>query len=272
MTDLAVIMSVYKNDQLSFLKESVQSILGQTFPHFHYYIIFDGPVSQDIDNYLSSLIDSRIKLFRLEKNDGLARALNFLLEIILKNPEYKLIARMDADDVSLPSRFEKQYSFLSENPEISCTGCWYQEIDDSGNHRSYCKLPLEHEVIRRWYFFRTPFAHASVMYTRSLIETAGFYPQDTILMEDNALWGMALKQGLKFGNIPEFLFKFRIDKDFFKRRSGIKYGWNYMVTRFRINRSLNFPVYSYIFSILIGAIKMLPPITLRYFYMAAGKY
>lgn len=272
MTDLAVIMSVYKNDKLSFLKESVQSILDQTFAQFHYYIVFDGPVNKDIDIYLTSLNDSRIKLFRLGKNGGLAKALNFLLEIVLKNPEYKLIARMDADDISSYSRFEKQYNFLSGNQDISCTGCWYEEIDESGNHLIYCKLPVEHEALKKRYHLWTPFAHPSVMYRRSLIETAGYYPVDTILMEDNVLWGMALKHGLKFANIPEYLLKFRIDKNFLKRRSGLKYGWNYIVTRFKINRSLKFPLYTYLYSILIGVIKMLPSFTLRYFYLAKGKY
>jgi hypothetical protein len=119
------------------------------------------------------------------------------LKVVLKNPEYKLIARMDADDISLPARFEMQRNFLSENPDISCIGCWYQEIDESGNHLAYCRLPIEHEALKRRYSTRAPFAHPSVMYRRNLIETAGFYPTDTILMEDNAMWGMALRQGIE---------------------------------------------------------------------------
>src|SRR5450759_2292137 len=184
MTDLAVIMSVYQNDKLKFLQESIQSIIDQTFTQFHYYIIFDGQVASDIDSYLTSIGDSRIKLFRLEKNGGLARALNFLLEIVLKNPEYKLIARMDADDISYPSRFEKQRKFLLDNPDISCVGSWYQEIDESGKHLSDRKLPIDHETLKKRYYTRAPFAHPSVMYRRKLIEIAGYYPTDTVLMED----------------------------------------------------------------------------------------
>ncbi len=197
MIDLAVIMSVYQNDKLKFLTESVQSILSQTFTQFDYFIVFDGPVALDIDNYLTSIGDSRIKLLRLEKNGGLARALNFLLEIVLKNPEYKLIARMDADDISMPARFEKQRDFLISNPDISCVGCWYEEIDEEGKNHSFRRLPVEHEALRRLYFTRTPFAHPSVMYRRQLIEKSGFYPTDTVLMEDNVLWGKALNARIK---------------------------------------------------------------------------
>ena len=258
MTDLVVIMSVYKNDNLKFVRESVQSILDQTFKIFDFYIVFDGPVSTDIDRYISSINDNRIRLFRLEQNGGLASALNFLLEKVMSIPDYKLIARMDADDFSLPTRLEKQRAFLSENTEISIVGSWYEEIDESGNHLADRKLPADHDSLKKRYMTRTPFAHPSVMYRRQLIEKAGFYPTDTILMEDNVLWGRALKEGLRFANIPEYLFRFRIDKDFFRRRSGFKYGWNFIKTRFQISRLLNFPVYSYILSFLIGVIKMMP--------------
>jgi hypothetical protein len=126
--------------------------------------------------------------------------------------------------------------------------------------------------LRKRYFTRTPFAHPSVMYRRELIEKAGFYPTDTILMEDNVLWGRALKAWLMFGNIPEYLLKFRRDKNFYKRRSGIRYGWNFIKTKFKIIRTLCFPLYSYLFTFLIGSIKMMPQFFLRYIYRVARKY
>jgi glycosyltransferase involved in cell wall biosynthesis len=263
MTDLAVIMSVYLNDKLVFVKESVESILNQTFSDFHFYLVFDGPVSQEIEDYFKTLNDERIKLFRITENGGLAGALNYLLEVVLKNPEYNLIARMDSDDISMPGRFEKQYEFLKDNQDISCTGSWFEEIDEDGNILYYRRLPIDHEALRRRYITRAPFAHSSVMFRRSLIETAGFYPENTVLMEDNLLWGNALKQGLKFANIPEYLLKFRIDKNFFKRRSGVRYGWNYIRTRFAINKMLGSGFVSYLFSFCIGVIKMLPPFILK---------
>jgi len=267
MPDLAVIMSVYRNDKLKFVKESVQSILDQTFTQFDFYIVFDGPVSSDIDNYILSLADCHMHIFRLQQNGGLARALNYLLDIVLRNPESKLIARMDADDISMPERFEKQRNFLLNNTDVSCVGCWYEEIDESGKHMSYRKLPADHETLKKRYYTRTPFAHSSVMYRRELIEKAGYYPTDTMLMEDNVLWGRALNAGLRFANIPEFLFRFRIDKDFFKRRSGFKYGKSFIKTRCNINWSLKFPLYSYLFILLIGFVKLMPPFFLRYVYL-----
>jgi glycosyltransferase involved in cell wall biosynthesis len=272
MTDLAVIMSVYCKDRLSFVKESVQSILSQTYTHFHYYIVFDGDVDTEIDTYISSLEDNRIRLFWLDKNTGLAGALNYLLEIVLKEPEYKLIARMDSDDISLPERFEIQYNFFKNNIEVAIAGSWYSEIDESGKVISHRKLPVIHEELKKRYYKQSPFPHPSVMYRRSFIEQAGFYPTDTILMEDNSLWGKAFASGLRFANIPEYLLNYRIDAGFYSRRSGLRYGWNFIKTKFKIINYLDFPAYTYCISFFIGIIKMMPPVILKKFYNAARHF
>jgi hypothetical protein len=106
------------------------------------------------------------------------------------------------------------------------------------------------------------------MFRRQLIERAGFYPTDTILMEDNVLWGRALKAGLRFANIPEFLLKFRINSNFYKRRSGINYGYNYIKVRAKTNRELNLPGFYLLFTYAVGCTKMLPPYLIRCIYSA----
>lgn len=266
MFDLAVIMSVYEKDRIEYVKESIESILVQTFSFFNFYIVLDGPVSKEIESYIFNISDIRLKVFRIKINGGLASALNFLLEIVLKDPDCKYIARMDADDISFPARFEKQRFFLQENSLISVVGCWYNEIDETGRVLSDRKLPVDHESLKNRYFTRTPFAHSSVMYKRVLIEKAGFYPTNTFLMEDNALWGNALKSGLEFANIPEFLIKFRIDNGFFKRRSGLRYGMKYIITKLKIYKLLNAPLYRYLFLIIIGITKMMPSFVLKNVY------
>ena len=272
MNDLVVIMSIYINDRLEFVKESVESILNQTYPHFDYFISFDGPVSVDIDKYITSLTDGRVKLFRIEKNGGLARALNMMLEIIMAAPQYKYIARMDADDISMPTRFEKQRIFLNENTDITILGSWYEEINEKGEHLSFRRLPTEHEALRRRYFTGTPFAHPSVIYRRELIEKAGFYPTETIFMEDNLLWGRALKAGLVFANMPDFLLKFRRDAKFYERRSGFKYGWNFILTRIKVFKLVKASYLLYMFAIISGIIKMMPSPVIRHSYNFERKY
>ena len=272
MTDLAVIMSTYRNDKIAYLKQSVESILTQTYSNFHFLIVFDGPVSTEIETYITNIKDERIKLYRIEDNGGLARALNLLLEIVLKNPEYKYIARMDADDISMINRFEKQRNSLEESHAISIVGCWYQEIDEHGTFLAERKLPINHEKLRYRFYFRIPFAHPSVMYRTSMIKKAGLYPVDTYLMEDIVLWGRVLNENLHFANIPEFLLKYRKDGGFYRRRSGIRYGWQFIITKFKINKLIKSPFYSYIVTFFIGIIKMMPTFILRYFYVAARKF
>lgn len=272
MTDLVVIMSVYKNDTLKYVTESVQSILNQTFTQFDYFIVFDGPVTSDIDRYIKSIGDNRIRLFRLENNRGLAIALNYLLALILKNNEYKLIARMDADDISVANRFELQRNFFLNNPSISCIGSWYQEIDESENILSYQKVHLIHNEIKKFFMRRSPFAHPSVMFRTEMVEKAGFYPINTFRMEDQVFWSNAIKSGLLFANIPEYLLRFRRDNGFYKRRTGIRFGFNYIITRFKINKTLKAPIFIYFYSLCFGIIRMMPAFVLKYVYKKFRQY
>jgi hypothetical protein len=266
MHDLAVLMSVYKNDRLDFVKASIQSILDQSFSEFDYFISFDGFVSAEIDNYVTSLTDDRIRFFRMKNNQGLASVLNFMLEIIMAGTNYRYIARMDADDVSKNERFVRQRDFLIANPAIACVGSWYEEIDEDNQHLFYRQLPVDSTSLKRRYFTMAPFAHSSVMFRRELIEKAGYYPTNTFRMEDNLLWGRALSAGLKFANIPEYLLQFRIDKNFYKRRSGIKYGWNFLKTKLVINRLLKVPITIYLYSILSSLMKLAPQFVIRFLY------
>jgi glycosyltransferase involved in cell wall biosynthesis len=266
MPDLVAIMAVYEKDKLKFVKESILSILGQTFSDFHYFIVFNGAVSDDVKAYINSIKDSRIRLFELKQNVGLAKALNYLLDILLNNTEYRFIARMDADDISTNKRFEIQRNFLLENMEISCVGSWYKEIDEAGNFLSYQKLPVTNEEIKIFLRKRSPFAHPSVMFRKEMIEKAGNYPTDTMQLEDYVLWSNALKSGLILANIPEYLLLFRRDKEFYKRRSGFRFGFNYIKTRFRINRILEVPSYIYLYSFLVGLIRMMPAFLIRFIY------
>ena len=125
---------------------------------------------------------------------------------------------------------------------------------------------LDHEALKKSYYTRTPFAHPSVMYRRQLIEKAGYYPTDTMFMEDNVLWGRALIAGLMFANIPEYLIKFRIDQCFYRRRSGIRYGWNFIKMKMKFNKMTGAPLYSYPVITGKGFVSMLPEFFIRYIY------
>ena len=125
--NIAVIMSIYKNDVLRYTKLAVESILNQTYSDFDFYIQYDGPIREDINNYLSSLKDSRILIQKRAENKGLAQSLNDLLAIVMPKG-YEFIARMDADDISEPNRFERQIKYFDQHPDVECLGTWTVEI------------------------------------------------------------------------------------------------------------------------------------------------
>lgn len=130
---LCVIMSIYKNDNLLAVTQSIESILRQAYEKIEFYIQLDGEIRSDVLQYLRGLCiqDIRVKILNRTLNRGLAYSLNELLNIVLTK-EYEYIARMDADDISMPERFVKQIAFMNSHPDIDCLGTWAIEIDDDG--------------------------------------------------------------------------------------------------------------------------------------------
>ena len=120
---IAVILSLYKNDRIDFVKLAVESILNQTYKDFDYYLQYDGHMSAEVDAYLSGLKDERIRILRRAENKGLAQSLNDLLNIVMPMG-YEYIARMDADDISEVNRFERQLEYFDSHPEVECLGTW----------------------------------------------------------------------------------------------------------------------------------------------------
>ena len=113
---ISIVMPVY-NTPTEYLKESVESIIGQSFEDFEFVIIDDGSTNGNAD-YLDSLNDQRIRIIRNPQNIGITKSLN----IGLRAAKGKYIARMDSDDISVPWRLEKQYYFMEEHPDVIMCG------------------------------------------------------------------------------------------------------------------------------------------------------
>lgn len=180
---VSVVMPVYKGDV--YLSEAVESILNQTFPDFEFIIICDDPTDttrQVLDKYQQS--DSRIKIY-YQKREGLINSLN--RGFSLARGEY--IARMDADDVSLPERFAKQVQYLEKHPEIGIVGsfCWL--IDENGHQYGILRVPINDLEIRWTSLLGSPFAHPVVMIRRDIIMQYNlFYDDEWKFVEDYELW------------------------------------------------------------------------------------
>lgn len=254
---IAVIMSVYKNDTAEYVKLSVESILGQTHKDLDLYVQYDGPVKPEVDEYLSALTDERVKIKRRDENKGLAHSLNDLLAIV-KPMGYEFIARMDADDISMPDRFEKQIAFLQQHPRIDCVGGAINEIDENGNDRGkITSYPCDSDKCRAFFAKRNPVAHPSVMFRQSFFEKAGWqYPADFVRNEDTMLWYKGYLAGAQIANLPDVVLNFRMtDAMFTQRRNGKAFAKSQLAMRKIINKGLGYGpmsmVYAYAMYILM---------------------
>ena len=185
--------------------ESIDSILSQTFTDFELIIINDG--SQDnTEEVIHAYSDKRIRYYRNEKNEGLIYTLNRGLDLA----QGKYIARMDADDVSLPTRFEKQVKVMEESPNIVVCGTQIIPFGVDTAKRFSLFLPEESEDLKNLLFIQTCFAHPTVMVRRQvLIDNEVRYDADYPHAEDYKMW-IDLSLLGEFYNIQEPLLKYRL--------------------------------------------------------------
>lgn len=218
----SVLISVYCNDNTEYLRGAVKSVIScQTVKPDEVIIVVDGPVPEILEKEIKELNDDnpQIKVLWQKENKGLGAALN----IGLKACSNELVARMDADDISVPNRFEKQIEFMEFHPEIAiCGGQISEFIDSVDNIVGYRRVPLDPEDCRKYYRDRDPLNHVTVMFHKSAVmEVGNFLPWH--LDEDTYLWGRLLKAGYKIANLPDTLVKVRVGKEMYARRGGWKY-------------------------------------------------
>jgi glycosyltransferase involved in cell wall biosynthesis len=197
---VTVIMPVY--NAASYLEEAVNSILNQTFVDFEFLIFNDGSTDSS-SSVLNNIYDSRIVLYDYKDNTGYVKHLNKGLEVA----KGKYIARMDSDDIALPTRFAQQVALLEEEPEVGLCGTAYNNF----GARSYTvKVPLNDSEAKRYLLRDSPFGHPTVMFRKSIIEQYSFcYDKDYMPAEDYKLWYDFSKVS-KIKNLPDVLLHYRV--------------------------------------------------------------
>ncbi|GIV38766.1 MAG: hypothetical protein KatS3mg033_0566 [Thermonema sp.] len=199
---VSVVMPVYNAEK--FLAEAIESILNQTFTDFEFLIFNDGSTDNSlkiIQQYQRK--DSRIKLVYSGENKGYVFHLNEGIRLA----KGKYIARMDADDIALPERLEKQVEFLEKNEDYVLCG---SRIKCFGKSEHVVDLPIENNEIHLKMLYINPLAHPSVMIRKSvLIDKKLFYYDGVMPAEDYDLW-VRLAQFGKFYNFRECLLLYRI--------------------------------------------------------------
>ncbi|MDL2330449.1 glycosyltransferase [Odoribacter sp. OttesenSCG-928-A06] len=261
MKKIAVLFPVYKNDKLAFLSLAIESILDQTYQSLVLFIGVDGLVGEELYNCLQLYEKhDQVKVRYFAENRGLAAVLNDLITLC-KEENYEFIARMDADDISLPDRLEKQMHFLLTHPEIDVVGGSIMEIDEQGKSLNKKIIyPSTPEGCKSFFAKRNPLAHPAVLFRYRYFEKSEcLYRPEYRQNQDTLLWFDGLRKGCLMANIPDVVLNFRMTNDLFKkRRNGYSFAKKSLRDRFMINKELGYGLQSYIFAIMMFLITISP--------------
>lgn len=200
---VSVILPVYNAEK--HVAEAVQSILDQTYKNFELILIDDCSTDKSFET-LQSFKDPRIKLHRNEKNQKLIYTLNKAIQ--LSSGEY--IARMDADDISLPTRLQQQVEYLQKFKDVAVLGSQIQFIDENGVKKGKPLICVTDSARIKWRFhFGNCMNHPTVMFRKSIVDRSDFYDPEYVHAEDYELW-LRLSRKYAFDNLPQVLLKYRV--------------------------------------------------------------
>jgi hypothetical protein len=199
---VTVLMAVYNGER--YVREAVDSILGQSYRDFEFIIVDDGSTDRS-RALIAEYTDPRIRLLVNEANQGLAVALNRGIA----SAAGTLVARQDADDVSEPNRLERQVAYLTRHPEVTVVGSWYRKINPEGHDIGLRRLPCDPLDIRWAMLFHCPLIHSAVMFRRAVIARDGPpYDPRFAYAQDYDLWSRIARVSLA-ANLAEPLVRVR---------------------------------------------------------------
>ena len=172
------------------------------------------------------------------------------------------IARMDADDISMPERFEKQMAYLQQHPEIDVVGGAIEEIDENSESRGKTIVyPLTSDDCYNFFARRNPHAHPAVMFRKSFFDKAGCkYRPEYRQNQDTMLWLDGMKAGTKHANLPDVVLRFRFTNSLFKkRRNGWAFAKKQLHDRKIINKTLGYGFGASVFGYMMFCMLVSPP-------------
>jgi glycosyltransferase involved in cell wall biosynthesis len=203
MPVVTICLPIYNAER--FLAEAISSLRAQTFGDFEVIAILDGCTDHSEEILLDSK-DERFAVVKFEQNRGVVAASNLAIE----RARGVYGGRMDADDISEPTRLEKQVAFLNEHPDVDVVGTWFDYIGERGKRiRPAFSFPATHEELVESFRIRNSIGGCAVMFRNERIRALGGYPEGLPQTEDLALWLRCLASGYRLANIPEVLVHYR---------------------------------------------------------------
>lgn len=223
ISPVAVLICVHAGADPSEFDQALASMQAQTYSDLRFYVYCDGLLKPAHEEVLSLRLDTaggRDRIVRGDRPAGLPNGLNVLIERAMADPDITFLARMDADDISLPERIERQVEFLQQNSHVSLVGTWCVEFTEPGIPLFHKKMPTDEAAVKKFMLYRSPLVHPTVMFRRSVFEEGHRYDVKLTMMQDYELWSRLVIAGHRISNVPEFLLWYRMADGFFSRRTG----------------------------------------------------
>jgi len=199
---VAALMPAYNAGEI--INRAVESLAKSTYP-CDIYIVDDGsdvPITQSLADF------PRTKVIRLDKNRGVAHALNAGLTTILMQP-YDFVARLDADDFCYPERIARQVEFLDRHPGIAAVGAWARFTEESSGRTLFiARTPDTPELVRKALNFNNVVLHPSLMIRTDVLKSVGLYSEQYPVAEDYELF-RRIAQKFSIANVPSVLIDMR---------------------------------------------------------------
>jgi len=216
-------MSVYNEEK--YVSSAIKSILSQTYPYFEFIIINDGSNDKS-EEIIKSFDDERIIYKKINKVNFSA-ALNTGLKIA----KYDFIARMDADDISVPERFEKQIKYLDKNPQVHVLSSGYALFKNENVSHLY-NLPSRDRDIKEQLNYSSSICHAGSVYSKNHILKFGGYNENMDCLEDIDLW-LKIRKETVFHNLNDVLYLIRLKENSMSSKEQLKPGEFFQELYFR---------------------------------------
>ncbi len=262
---ISVLMGVYNCRDT--IKESIDSIINQTFTDWELVICDDGSTDDTVSlvEEYKEVLGDKLVIIKHQKNMGLNCTLNDCLNVA----KGEFVARMDGDDISLPNRFERELLEFQKEPDISVVSCPMIYFDEE-NGDYYCGRVHNVYPNKKNLVYGTVHSHAPCMVKTDVMRAVGGYTVDKKLLrvEDWNLWLKVYAAGYKGKNIPDLLYKMRDDKNAKKRRK-FQNRLNEAYMTYLVVKTFNFPFYMYFYMLRPIIVGLLPGFLYRFLHRRA---
>ncbi|MCP9834430.1 MULTISPECIES: glycosyltransferase [unclassified Cyanobium] len=264
---IAILLCMKENTPSALALRAIRSTASSLAPGDLLYLRVDGGQLSAPEMFRSAAAPATLVLREVAEGRGLAHGLNQMVEEALRDPGVAFLARMDADDESLPGRMQCQRQYMAEHPDVDILGTACHEVDEYGAYLQLKRMPISHAAIVATLPRSNPLNHPTVMLRRRVFECGLRYREDVKRTEDYHFWIAAASSGFIFANLEEPWLNFQRDSAFFRRRGGWFQAWADLHVRLRAMRELRlYSLMNLLWAVAAFSLRIMPATLQKWLY------